>query len=371
MIERRSARPPVQCPALTQDFRSGEDSRDVRYSRRVRGDLPQAAKSRTLLEAHLSPIAASHNELWDFDSSSLSNNDAFADPIHAFVEISPPESVRRHAVVGDRIAVESVQSIIRSKVQYRFCAPSHLLVMYEKGERHDGETFVEGLPRSKLRNLERRLTFVPAGHEYHEWHEPRGRTRLMHFYFAPEKLNIFSELGRADMSIAPRLLFEDAALWQTALKLKLLVESPGSGDQLYFESLSTLLINELVRLDCGLPSIKPRVRGGLAPWQERIVTAYIEEHLHEPIPMTTLAELVRLSRHHFCRVFKHSLGVPPHRYQTNRRMECAKLLLADRAPLVTEIGLTLGFSSSNAFATAFRKATGFTPTDYRRLLAPG
>jgi AraC family transcriptional regulator len=61
--------------------------------------------------------------------------------------------------------------------------------MYEKGVRRDGETFVEGLPRSTLRNLERKLTFVPAGHEYHEWHEPQGRTmRLMHFYFDPSHL---------------------------------------------------------------------------------------------------------------------------------------------------------------------------------------
>ena len=51
-------------------------------------------------------------------------------------------------------------------------------------------------------------------------------------------------------------------------------------------------------------------------------------------------------------------------------MERAKLLLAEGAVSVTEIGLTLGFSSPNAFATAFRKATGLTPTDYRRSLPP-
>ena len=37
---------------------------------------------------------------------------------------------------------------------------------------------------------------------------------------------------------------------------------------------------------------------------------------------------------------------------------------------VTDVGLTVGFSSSNAFATTFRKATGFTPTAYRRSLTP-
>jgi AraC-like DNA-binding protein len=51
-------------------------------------------------------------------------------------------------------------------------------------------------------------------------------------------------------------------------------------------------------------------------------------------------------------------------------MEHAKLLLAERAVSVMEIGLTIGFSSPNAFAAAFRKATELGPTDYRRSLAP-
>src|SRR5262249_19846959 len=153
--------------------------------------------------------------------------------------------------------------------------------------------------------------------------------RLMHFYFEPTKLNIHLEL-RADISDAPRLLFEDASLWHTALKLKTFVDSSAAADQLYFETLGTLLVHEVLRLNCGMPSIQAQVRGGLAPWQQRIVTGYIEEHLEERIPLATLAHLVRLSPCHFCRAFKQSLGTPPHRYQTKRRMEHAKLLLAER-----------------------------------------
>jgi AraC family transcriptional regulator len=194
----------------------------------------------------------------------------------------------------------------------------------------------------------------------------------MHFYFDPAKLNIHSGMGIAEVSAAPRLLFEDETLWHTALKLKTLIESPASADQLYFETLGTLLVHELVRLNRGVPSIQPRVRGGLAPWQQRIVTAYIEEHLNERIPLATLAKLVRLSSpYHFCRAFKQSFGMPPHRYHCYRRMEHAKLLLAKRAVSVTNIGLAVGFGSPNAFATAFRKVTGLSPTDYRRNLAPG
>jgi len=306
----------------------------------------------------------------DLDPPRLSDGDPTTDLIYPVVRISPAEVAIRRTVTGHGMAAESVQSASRNKIQYRFRAPLHLLVMYEKGERRDGETFVEGLPRSTLRNLERKLTFVPAGHEYHEWHEPRGHTRIMLFYFDPAKLKFDLELAIPEISLGPRLLFEDATLWHTALKLKTLVESLALGDRLYFEALGSLLVHELVRLTRGIPSIQPPVRGGLAPWQRQIATAYIEEHVNERIPLATLAHLVRLSPCHFSRVFKQSLGMPPHRYQTNRRMEHAKLLLAERAVSVMEISLTMGFSSPSAFATAFRKATGLVPTDYRRNLAP-
>jgi AraC family transcriptional regulator len=293
-----------------------------------------------------------------------------ADAIHPVVEISPSEAVTRLTVTGHGMAAESVRSTSRSKIQHHFRAPMHMLVMYEKGERRDGETFVEGLPRSALRNLERKLTFVPAGREFHDWHEPRGsQMRLMYFYFEPEKLKALSKRGITSLPDAPRPLFVDETLWHTALKLKTFVESSAL-DPIYFESLGTLLIHEVVRFTCGMPSIQPQLRGGLAPWQQRLVTAYIEEHLNERIPIGTLAQLVRLSPYHFCRVFKQSLGMPPHRYQTKRRVEHAKVLLAKRAGSMTEIGLAVGFSSSNAFATAFRKATGIAPTDYRRSVAP-
>ena len=95
---------------------------------------------------------------------------------------------------------------------------------------------------------------------------------------------------------------------------------------------------------------------------------YIEEHIAEQIPLATLARSVRLSAYHFCRAFKRSFGVPPHRYHNARRIDHAKTLLAQPARSVTEIALKVGFSETSSFTAAFRKATGTTPTAYRRSL---
>jgi AraC family transcriptional regulator len=113
---------------------------------------------------------------------------------------------------------------------------------------------------------------------------------------------------------------------------------------------------------------KARRSGGLAGWQQKKLAEFIEAHLDEVISLQRLAEIAQLSRFHFGRSFKHSFGLPPHRYLINRRMERGKSLLRERARSVTEIGLMLGFSETSSFTTSFRRAMGVTPTEYRRAL---
>jgi AraC family transcriptional regulator len=188
----------------------------------------------------------------------------------------------------------------------------------------------------------------------------------MYFYFEPSRFMDSPVAGLMDVNCPARLYFEDATLWQTVQKLMNLVESAVPGDLHYFEALARLLMHELVRPESGVSQTERPSRGGLAAWQQRRVIAYIEEHLTERIPLTTLAQFAQLSPHYFCRAFKHSLGMPPHRYQTNRRIERAKEMLANSTLSTTEIGVTLGFSDASSFATAFRKAADVTPRTYRR-----
>ena len=106
----------------------------------------------------------------------------------------------------------------------RFRAPVHLLVVYEQGARRDGETVVEGVSRSTLGDLARKMTFVPAGHEYREWQEPRTLANLMYVYLDPAKVHqLDASTPRAKLSA--KLFFEDATLLDTALKLKRLLKA--------------------------------------------------------------------------------------------------------------------------------------------------
>ena len=236
-----------------------------------------------------------------------------------------------------------------------------MLVVYEQGTRREGETVVDGLSPSTLRDCRRKLTFVPAGHAYRDWQEPRLPGRVIYFYFDPARFPAMPALSVQKSVLAPKLFFENAALWDTALKLAAVIESGGSDNQSYVEALGVVLAHELVRLNCSAPRQEPPIRGGLAPWQQRAVTTYIEEHLAEPIPLATLAGLARLSTYYFCRAFKQSFGVPPHRYHTNRRIERAKALLADAAPSVTDIGLRVGLQRDEFVLVRFPKSDGPDP----------
>src|SRR6266478_8139988 len=210
------------------------------------------------------------------------------------VGIFPSDAVTRRRLAWDGMTIEVVQAIGHEKVEIRFRAPVHLLVAYEEGVRGNGETLIEGLPRSTLRDVKCKLAFVPAGHEYREWQEPRTRSRIVYLYFDPARMPLDVRTGAPHTPLAPRFFFEDNALWETAVKMAALVES-STENRHYCEALGIVLAHELVRRNAGTRRVEPPARGGLAAWQQRIVSAYIEEHIAEQVPLATLAHRVRLS----------------------------------------------------------------------------
>lgn len=286
------------------------------------------------------------------------------------VQVAPAAAVRRRSGAWHGMRVEIIQATRREPLDVRFRSECHLLVIHDHGARNEGETAVGSLPRSALRDLKGKLTFVPAGHDYREAQIPRVLMRAVYLYIDPASVPPSPESAGGVAALAPRLFFENAALRETALRLAALVEAGAEQHcRDYLQALGTVLVHDLVRFNQGAPTAQPPVRGGLAAWQERIVTSYIEEHLAETIPLSKLASLVRLSPFYFARAFKESFGLPPHRYHVGRRIDQAKSLLAKPYLSVTEIGLSVGFSETSSFSSTFRKIIGLTPTAYRRSLA--
>src|SRR5262249_20669026 len=128
------------------------------------------------------------------------------------VDITPREIVSRRAQSWNGMTAEIVQMTRRQRVDVRYRAGAHLLIVVEQGGRSTGETSVEGLPPSTLRDLRRKMTFVPAGHRFHEWQQPSLLSRATYIYFDPARLPLELEWDHSDVLQTPRLFFEDAAL---------------------------------------------------------------------------------------------------------------------------------------------------------------
>jgi AraC family transcriptional regulator len=97
----------------------------------------------------------------------------------------------------------------------------------------------------------------------------------------------------------------------------------------------------------------------------RRVLDYIDLHLEDDLTISDLAQVAHLSDFHFARVFATTMGMPPQRYVSQRRLAAAKQMIAVGKLPLSEIAFRSGFSSQASFTRAFRRATNVTPGEFR------
>jgi AraC-like DNA-binding protein len=111
--------------------------------------------------------------------------------------------------------------------------------------------------------------------------------------------------------------------------------------------------------------LPPPTRGGLSPACTNRICEYINSNLDQNIGLKVLAEMAGLSMHHFARAFRHTVGMPPHSYVLQRRVEHAQHMLRNTELPVSEIALAAGFSDQSHLARHFRRMTGTSPSVVR------
>lgn len=91
----------------------------------------------------------------------------------------------------------------------------------------------------------------------------------------------------------------------------------------------------------------------------------VEADLEQPLVLAELARHVGLSLPRLKSKFKQEVGIPPADYIMRRRVEGAARLLYETKDSVTDIAMRLGFSSSQYFATVFKRYTLHSPGEAR------
>jgi len=95
------------------------------------------------------------------------------------------------------------------------------------------------------------------------------------------------------------------------------------------------------------------------------VADYLREHYAEAITLEQLAAVAGMSAFHLARSFKKAIGLPPHVFLTQLRLQQAKRLLA-RGVGLAEAAAAVGFYDQSALSRHFKKIYGVTPGQYAR-----
>ncbi len=176
----------------------------------------------------------------------------------------------------------------------------------------------------------------------------------------PSKLKAL--LG-SDSAVEPVIGLLDETLGPAMLGLCAEVLRGGSSGRRFAEGMLTVIGTQLMRL-FGEAQLAPK--GGLTGRQRRIVTDHVDAHLDQTIQVSDLARLVGLSDAHFARAFKQTVGMAPHRFVVERRLERGKRMLADTEDSIALIASACGFADQAHFSRAFSQTFGLSPSALRK-----
>lgn len=218
---------------------------------------------------------------------------------------------------------------------------------------------LEGDTPSAHHSLPGQVTLLPPAHfsrfnvegevSFATLHIPRDRVRPVAKRHA---------LGTQDPDF--RFAFKDAFVGACIEAIVGEIESAGPKSEEFIHSVTDSLIVHLMRATARSDA-PPRPR--LSRSVERCLHL-IASNLAAGLSLEELAEEAGVSRSHFARRFRAEIGVSPHRYQSQLRVERARQMRESRVGLV-DIAMELGFCSQSHFTQVFRSLAGVTPHRFR------
>jgi AraC-like DNA-binding protein len=217
----------------------------------------------------------------------------------------------------------------------RHVAPAGSIVVIEPGEMHTGQSL------------------TPLGWSYRMLYPPA--------VFLQQAAGAALGLERG-LPVFPAAVMADQHMAGLIRRLHLALEDPATST-LERESRSLWTFTHLVARHAerrpGLRPLKPE------PTYVERVRRYLDEHFAASPSLDDLASLVHVSPFHLLRVFRESVGMPPHAYLNQVRVRQAKGLLTSDVPLA-EVALQTGFADQSHLSKQFCRIVGVPPGRYRR-----
>lgn len=238
-----------------------------------------------------------------------------------------------------------------SHEEYQFCLSLDFPgEYYYRGERHP-------VPVGSL-------SVIHPG-EMHSARDPHDRQTPAHYRLAYIEPDMLAEAATGVSGKSEGLPFfsvpilSDEKLAADFLRLHLALEDNTSRlekDSRLLDVLSRLIQRHAER------SPSPR-QVGKERRAVRLAKEYLEDNRAKNVSLKEIASLVHLSPYHFARVFKEEVGLPPHAYQSQARVQRAKDLLLRGWP-VSRVAQEAGFFDQSHFTRHFKRLVGVSPGSY-------
>lgn len=230
----------------------------------------------------------------------------------------------------------------------------HFHDTYTIGITHDG--IFKSINQNKATNSYKYSTRIINPNEIHcgdsnSW-------KYTNFYPTIEFMaKLYQEIYlKKHIPIFEKHIIEDTNLYK--LLLEFFISSFKKEDSLVVE---TNLINALSYL---IKNYAQKEKNSLILFDDKTIIKnsleYINDCIGEELSLDNLAKNSNLSKYHFLRIFKKSIGITPHQYIITQRVQKAKEMILKGEKLTTS-ALNVGFSDQSHFIKNFKNIYGYLP----------
>ena len=171
----------------------------------------------------------------------------------------------------------------------------------------------------------------------------------------------------SELRYEPGLGIYDETIRHIGLTLLPALRTPDRASRLFTDHLTLALTTHAAQSYGGMQTISRPLKGGLAPWQESRSKEMIAGDLTGATPLREIAEACGLSVSHFSRAFRKSIGLSPHTWLIQMRVESAKSMLQKRDASLFTIARVCGFADQSHFARVFKRRVGLSPGAFRKI----